>query len=85
MSATVGCTKPDRRLFQEALRQMGVTAETALHVGDWYELDVQGARSVGMTSILFDHQQRRPDADCPRVESFDELAAFLLSLPCPAL
>lgn len=79
-----GCTKPDPRLFQEGLRQMGVEASCALHVGDWYELDVVGARAAGMAAALFDHARRRPDADCPRVETFDALAALLLSLPCRA-
>jgi len=87
VSAVVGVTKPHPRLFQDALRQAGVPPEASLHVGDWYELDVCGARAAGMRAILFDHQGRTPDADCPRVESFDALAALLLSLsgPLPAL
>ncbi len=84
VSAIVGCTKPDPRLFREALRQMEQDSRTALHVGDWYELDVRGAQAAGMTALLFDHRRRRPGADCPRVETFDALADFLLSLPCPA-
>jgi HAD superfamily hydrolase (TIGR01549 family) len=84
VSAIVGVTKPDPRMFQEGLRQIGVAPEDALHVGDWYELDVCGARAVGMQAILFDHPRRRPDSDCPRVETFDQLAVLLLALPCPA-
>ncbi len=83
VSATVGVTKPDARLFGEALRRANVAAETALHVGDWYELDVLGARSAGMQTLLFDHAGRRADADCPRVTTFDALAAFLRSLETP--
>ncbi len=83
VSETVGVTKPSPRLFQEALRQANAAPETSLHVGDWYELDVAGARAAGMSALLFDHPSRRPDADCPRVETFDALARYLLALPRP--
>jgi len=84
VSAIVGVTKPSPRLFQEALCQANAMPETSLHVGDWYELDVAGARAAGMQALLFDHQGRRPDADCPRVQTFDALTDFLLALPRPA-
>lgn len=83
VSALVGATKPSARLFEEGLRQSGVEPASAIHIGDWYELDVAGARSVGMDGVLFDHQVRRPDADCRRVVTFEELTLLLLSLPCP--
>jgi HAD superfamily hydrolase (TIGR01549 family) len=83
VSAIVGVTKPHPRLFQEALRQAEAAPETSLHVGDWYELDAAGARAAGMQALLFDHQNRRPDADCPRVTTFEKLAEYLLCLPIP--
>lgn len=83
VSATVGVTKPDVRLFREALQQADTVAETALHVGDWYELDVLGAQGAGMQTLLFDHAGRRADADCPRVSTFNALAASLRRLEAP--
>ena len=80
---TVGVTKPSPRLFQEALRQADAAPESSLHVGDWYELDVAGARAAGMSALLFDHSARRPDADCPRVQTFDALTHYLLAIPQP--
>lgn len=80
VSALVGVTKPHVRLFQDALRQLSIDPAQTLHVGDWYELDVVGARAAGMSALLFDHQQRAPAADCPRVETFAQLTDFLLSL-----
>ena len=80
VSEIVGATKPTPRLFQEALRQAGAAPETSLHVGDWYELDVQGAQAAGMQALLFDHAGRHPDADCPRVTTFDALTTYLLSI-----
>ena len=84
VSAVVGVTKPHPRLFQEALRQAGARPEESLHVGDWYELDIAGARAAGMRAVLFDHQKRSPNADCPRVETFDALAGLLRDLPVRA-
>ena len=81
VSALVGATKPDPALFREALRQAGASPETSLHVGDWYALDVAGARAAGMQALLFDHAGRTPGADCPRVETFDAMKAYLRTLP----
>jgi len=83
VSDSVGVTKPNPRLFAEALRQAGAAPETSLHIGDWYELDVAGARIAGMQTLLFDWPGRRPKADCPRVTTFDELTAYLRALPKP--
>ncbi len=80
VSSLVGVTKPDRRLFEDALHQAGVAPEEALHVGDWYALDIVGARAAGMQALLFDHAGRTPQADCPRVETFDEMAQYLRRL-----
>lgn len=80
VSGIVGHRKPDARLFQDALTQMDVRPADALHIGDWLELDIQGARNVGMPTLLFDHAGRVPDADCPRVETLPGLAAYLEAL-----
>ena len=81
ISAVVGVTKPNPRLFEEALAQAEVKAEESIHIGDYYELDVAGARAAGMTPILFDGKERTPDADCLRVTSFETLRDYLLGLP----
>ena len=83
VSAVVGCTKPDPRLFREGLRQVNVPAPEALHVGDFYELDVAGAFEARMQALLYDWREREPDAECPRVTTFGELQNYLLSLPAP--
>jgi FMN phosphatase YigB (HAD superfamily) len=82
VSAIVGVTKPDPRLFRNALAQAGVSAEQSLHVGDFFELDVAGARSAGMNSLLFDHRRRMPSFP-ERVETFDRLCEVLLAMHQP--
>lgn len=52
VSSEVCLLKPDERIFRLALRDMGVSAEQALYVGDNYYDDVEGARGVGMRALL---------------------------------
>jgi putative hydrolase of the HAD superfamily len=69
-----GVEKPDPRLFRIALERSGGRAETTLHVGDLYHVDVVGARAAGLRAVLFDAAGLYPEADCPRVRSLTELA-----------
>jgi putative hydrolase of the HAD superfamily len=50
-SSDIGCRKPHRRIFQEALRQLGVTAHAALFVGDLLKTDIVGAKRIGMRTV----------------------------------
>ena len=72
-SADEGVEKPDPRFFEIALTRSGARKDTTIHVGDLYYVDVMGARSAGLRGVLLDEADLRPDADCPRVRSLDEL------------
>jgi HAD superfamily hydrolase (TIGR01509 family) len=72
-----GIEKPDPRLFQIALDRAGARAETTMHVGDLYHVDVAGARAAGITPVMFDVAGLYPDCDCLRVGSLTELVAAL--------
>lgn len=74
-SADEGVEKPDPRFFEIALSRSGARKETTIHVGDLYHVDVAGARAAGLRGVLFDEADLRPDADCPRVRTLDELVA----------
>lgn len=56
-SSAVGVCKPHPRIFEEALRQVGVKAADALFVGDIVRKDIVGAQRVGMRAVL-----RKPSA-----------------------
>ena len=79
-SAVEGIEKPDPRLFRLALERVAADADTTLHVGDMYHVDVVGARAAGLRVVLLDSDGLYPDADCPRVASLLALADHL----CPA-
>ena len=65
-SAIVGCEKPDRRIFEHALRQSGARPERTLHVGDLYHADVTGARAAGIHALLLDPYDDWTGTDCDR-------------------
>src|SRR5262245_18358970 len=72
-SADEGVEKPDPRFFAISLERSGASKGTTIHVGDLYYVDVIGARNAGLRGVLVDEANLRPDADCPRVRSLDEL------------
>lgn len=79
-----GVEKPDPRLFELALERSGGRAETTLHVGDFYWIDVRGARAAGLRAVLLDSAGLYPEADCPRIRSLGELPDLLAAGAGPA-
>jgi len=47
----LGWRKPDPRIFEAALGELGVAASEALHVGDRLDADVRGAAAAGLTTV----------------------------------
>jgi len=76
-SCDEGVEKPDPRFFNIALERSGSTADTTVHVGDLYHVDVVGARAAGIQPVLLDIADLYRDADCPRVRSLDGLIDLL--------
>jgi putative hydrolase of the HAD superfamily len=50
-SSRAGVEKPDSRIFQQALTELGVQPAAALHVGDGRLEDVEGAVAAGMLAL----------------------------------
>ncbi len=72
-----GIEKPDPRLFEIALRRSASRPERTLHLGDFYHVDVAGARAAGIRAVLLDTAGLYPEVNCPRVASLTELADAL--------
>ncbi|KFQ67130.1 Haloacid dehalogenase-like hydrolase domain-containing protein 3, partial [Phaethon lepturus] len=64
-SENAGFAKPDRRIFEKALRLGGVPAEQAAHVGDDYTRDYRAARAVGMHSFLLQAARQGEEPEVP--------------------
>ena len=56
ISQEAGFTKPSPEIFQRAVSELRLPAETILHIGDSATEDVNGARSAGMKSLLLDRR-----------------------------
>jgi putative hydrolase of the HAD superfamily len=79
-SCDVQVEKPDPLIFEIALERSGARAETTIHVGDLYHVDVVGARRAGIRPVLLDEAGLYETADCLRIRSFPELLDRLESL-----
>jgi putative hydrolase of the HAD superfamily len=53
-SSLVGVEKPDPKIFEIALRQLGVTPDQSVYVGDSVFYDIEGARAANIFPIHFD-------------------------------
>jgi putative hydrolase of the HAD superfamily len=56
-----GMEKPDPRLFQLALAELGVGADRVVHVGDTARTDVDGATAAGVRPVHLDPYGLCPD------------------------
>jgi HAD superfamily hydrolase (TIGR01549 family) len=65
-SHEIGIEKPSPAFFEYMLGQVGATPEETLHVGDFFHIDVVGARSAGLHAWLVDVGGLYADRDCPR-------------------
>ena len=72
-SCVEGVEKPDPRFFHIVLERAGATAETTLHVGDLYPVDIVGARRAGLRAMLLDPHGLYTDVDAERVSSLGAL------------
>ena len=75
-----GRKKPSTLPFRKALRELGVKPAEAMHVGDWRERDILGAKRVGMKTCFARYGGinfgRKVWADC-YIDRFEELLGVL--------
>ena len=78
------CYKPDRRLFEAAVRHMRVDPSECVYVGDKQFEDVQGARGAGMAAVWINRSRQPLDPDLPapdgEIRDLLELPAVLQRL-----
>jgi putative hydrolase of the HAD superfamily len=76
-SIEVGTRKPDARIYQAALEQLGLTPDQAVFVGHRAS-ELAGARAVGMQTVAFNYDQDA-EADCFIAKFSDLLHLQVLS------
>jgi FMN phosphatase YigB (HAD superfamily) len=78
-STLAGVEKPDPRIFQAALEQLGVNPDEVIYVGDLYEIDVLGARAAGIEAVLLVEPGSDSPHDCRTITSIESLVNELLA------
>jgi putative hydrolase of the HAD superfamily len=73
----VAAWKPDPEIFRHAFRQLGVSPEHCIYVGDNYYADVIGAQRAGLRPVLLDPEGVFPEAGCEVIRSLGELYRLL--------
>ena len=77
-SHAVGVSKPDPRFFRMGVDQLGLEPEQCLYVGDLYAIDVLGARTAGLQTLLLDPFDRLTQwEDVERIASVAQLPGWL--------
>lgn len=80
VSATCGFAKPAREIFEIALSSLAVSADRVVHVGDKWDLDVEGPRSAGVCSVFLRRDDRSVPTEhqlAPAIRSLTELTEML--------
>lgn len=81
VSGDHGFRKPDPRLFQYALDDMGVPAEKALYIGNDMYRDIYGASSTGMITVMCGSDQgTKQYEDCVPDHTITDLRDLLALL-----
>ncbi|NXN90947.1 HDHD3 protein, partial [Rhinopomastus cyanomelas] len=76
-SEAMGFAKPDRRIFEQALRLGGVSPEQAAHIGDDYSRDYKAAQAVGMHSFLLQAAGQGEEQNVPSKHILPTLSHLL--------
>ncbi|MDE1820825.1 MAG: HAD-IA family hydrolase [Euryarchaeota archaeon] len=76
-SQEVGVEKPDEQIFRRALERSGSPPEEAVHVGDSWEADVEGARRSGLSPVWLDRSGGEEPRDCATLHDLSGLRGVL--------
>jgi len=77
ISEEVGMKKPDPRIFRMTLDRLGVDASEAVFVGDNLELDIAGARGVGMRALWLNPDGKEVPPGVEMVGSLGEILGMI--------
>jgi len=77
-SEAAGSKKPDPEIFHYSLRKTGALAHESLMIGDDLEVDMAGARQIGIDQLYVNHEKKIHDEPVTmEVFSLDEIMGLL--------
>ncbi len=77
VSSVAGLEKPDKRIFDLAVRAANRPRDRIAYIGDSIFHDIEGARAAGIEGILIDRGNRHSDFAGVRVQNLSELVSFI--------
>ncbi|WP_454054025.1 HAD family hydrolase [Clostridium sp. Marseille-Q7071] len=77
-----GFRKPDKRIFQLALKKLGLDNNQVWYIGNSFKYDVIGAQNAGIQAVWFNRQENNVDVekdngDFLEVNSYKEIEDYL--------
>jgi len=78
ISCEVGFSKPSPVIFEHAAAKLGLPADSILHIGDSFEMDIAGARTAGWHAWQI--QRTKEKSADPHLVSLAQLAAKIEEL-----
>jgi beta-phosphoglucomutase len=77
ISAEVGLAKPDSRIFDRVVAEVGVPRHRILYVGDHVGDDIEGAWGASLDAVLIDRGDHHAQVFCPRIGGLLELTCYV--------
>lgn len=77
-SEEVGVNKPHPDIFHFAMKSTNAKAEESVMIGDTYEADILGAKSVGMKTIFFNPKKELVEEETLQIHELKELIDIFL-------
>lgn len=77
ISSLAQAAKPAPKIFQVALDKHALDPNEALHVGDSFREDVEGAKRAGVHAVLLDRDGKSQSAGVRSIQRLDELVLVL--------
>ena len=76
-SEKIKICKPDPRIFEFAINEVGFKPEEIVFVGDSLKLDIEPALSMGIDAILVDRYNDYPYYKGKKISSFSEIKQYI--------
>ncbi len=81
-SYDIGFEKPDKRFFQQILKELSLAPDCVVMIGDNYIKDIEGAKAAGIRTIFFNvggKEGKYPSADT-EIRGMEQLPAAISRL-----
>lgn len=78
ISSEVGFSKPDRRIFEYAMKKLAISNDEIIHIGDSLVSDVLGAKRANIKAIHLNKNNKRCNDNHLDIHGLEEVLNFLI-------